>query len=335
MKANLILGLLCFTSACQSQNFQITFHVMDDSGRSVTNAPVNTAYFNDHDTGEEYSTNSSIIKVLETDERGYASLRGSTEMGRVTYGVLNFPGYYVTEPTEYQFKKLVNHVWQPENPTIEIVVRPIINPVPMYFGRLRGLEIPYKDKPIGLDLVKGDWVAPYGKGETADFLVQYETAPEKIVTNWWGDVPRPRPLRDEKLTITFSNDGDGIQSVIVPRKNRSELRLPREAPLAGYSPRLAKHEYDEVTGTDRNNPIVRYHNDRQEDGNYIFRIRTKKDSQGKIVSALYGQIYDDFNRIHGGGVGTDLNFSYRINPEPNSRNLEFDSKRDIVVIKEK
>jgi hypothetical protein len=90
---------------------------------------------------------------------------------------------------------------------------------------------------------------------------------------------------------------------------------------------MVKHDYDEITGKQNENTLVQHHSDFQSDGNYFFRVRTKKDTQGNIVSALYGEIYGDFNAVHGGGIGSTLSFSYHLNPEPNSRNMEFDPKR--------
>jgi hypothetical protein len=55
-----------------------------------------------------------------------------------------------------------------------------------------------------------------------------------------------------------------------------------------------------------------------------FRVRTKKDASGNITNALYGKIYGEF----GGYVDMRktmfrFNFTYYLNPEPNSRNMEF------------
>ena len=54
--------------------------------------------------------------------------------------------------------------------------------------------------------------------------------------------------------------------------------------------------------------------------NYYFRVRTKVDDGGNIVSAYYGKIYGDF-----------MQFSYYLNPTPNSRNVEFDPKRNLMT----
>ncbi len=64
------------------------------------------------------------------------------------------------------------------------------------------------------------------------------------------------------------------------------------------------------TKEDMNNP----------DRNYYFRVRTVVDDRGNIVSAHYGKIYGDF-----------MQFSYYFNPTPNSRNVEFDPKQNLMT----
>ena len=43
------------------------------------------------------------------------------------------------------------------------------------------------------------------------------------------------------------------------------------------------------------------------------------DNQGNIVSAHYGKIYGDF-----------MKFKYYLNPAPNSHDLEFDPKQNLL-----
>jgi hypothetical protein len=59
--------------------------------------------------------------------------------------------------------------------------------------------------------------------------------------------------------------------------------------------------------------------DRDQKRNYFFRIRTVLDEEGNVKSACYGKIYGDF-----------MDFRYYLNPTPNSRNVEFDPKRNLL-----
>jgi hypothetical protein len=50
------------------------------------------------------------------------------------------------------------------------------------------------------------------------------------------------------------------------------------------------------------------------------------DASGNVTSALYGKIYGDFSQ----DIGNDaVRFTYYLNPEPNSRNMEFDPKQNL------
>ncbi|MGA2279235.1 MAG: hypothetical protein ABSG80_02905 [Verrucomicrobiota bacterium] len=109
------------------------------------------------------------------------------------------------------------------------------------------------------------------------------------------------------------------------RRRRSTASLsarlrqePRQAPADGYEPVLIKHECKER--------IQKAYSDYREDRNYFFRVRTKKDAQGNIISVLYGKIYGDFNHAAAGGK---LTFTYYLNPEPNSLDMEFDPSRNL------
>ena len=63
----------------------------------------------------------------------------------------------------------------------------------------------------------------------------------------------------------------------------------------------------------------------EEDANYFFRVRTKKDEAGRIISAVYGKIYGDFSGFEYG----KLTFMYYLNLTPNDRNVEFDPTKNL------
>ena len=161
------------------------------------------------------------------------------------------------------------------------------------------LAVPEVGTEIGFDFTAGDWVAPLGKGKYTDILFRSELE---------------QKTRDDfhmRLFVSFPNKQDGLQSFDAPSGRRgSSLKSSYEAPADGYLSewtqfRLKKPNSPEESNIDLNR-------------NYYFRVRTVLDEQGRIKSANYGKIYGDF-----------MQFRYYFNPEPNSRNVEFDPAKNL------
>lgn len=309
LKTSTVLFALSIFSL-QAHEGRVTFRVVGEDGLPIANAKASIQFTvaDGVGLGSEKAVN---VEGL-TDTNGVCVLTGNGDDGYAGAAVLK-DGYYGSDGYRIEFTNSTLGRWQPWNPTIEVVLQKKGVQVPVYARQVNEIKIPVQGKPVGFDLTAGDWVAPYGKGQTPDFLFIYESKPEPKVP------VREIPPYDVTLTVSFPNDGDGIQPVFVPtRGGHSGLRLPRLAPLVGYESVLTKHESKE-RGEEA-------YSDYREDQNYFFRVRTKKDAQGNITSALYGKIYGDFNHAAAGGK---LSFTYYLNPEPNSRNMEFDLKRNL------
>jgi len=289
---------------------QMTFHVIDDSSNRISGLGfgigswVSTAW-----NIKATETNSFGV----TDGKGNVTLSVLTQNGVMGYGTkYGSTGYYGTHD-DYQFKNTNGGKWQPWNPTLNVVVKPILNPIPMYAQEVclpNGyyMTIPATNTPVGFDLEAGDWVAPYGKGSVSDFIFTMQ------IKTPYGRMTQPY---DVIWTLSFSNKGDGVQSVLVPKNVGSAFRLPRLAPETGYQPTLVQEiSYD---GKQWKKGAV------GEDQNYFFRVRTVQDDQGNIKSALYGKIAGP---IECAQIGRIL-FTYYLNPTPNDQNMEFDPKKNL------
>jgi hypothetical protein len=177
----------------------------------------------------------------------------------------------------------------------------------MYAQAVR-TTIPAKNKAIGYDLEIGDWVAPYGKGSVSDFIFSLN---EKVP---FTKLSQPYDVIN---LLSFSNIGDGIQSLMLTGAVGSSFRLPRFAPANEYQPTLSQQLYS------INNKIS--------DGavsnnqNYFYRVRTVLDGSGNVKSALYGKISGP---IECGAQGY-IQFTYYLNPTPNDRNMEFDPSKNL------
>jgi hypothetical protein len=179
------------------------------------------------------------------------------------------------------------------------MLKKVGKPIPMYAKGIN-THVPALDKPVGFDLMAGDWVAPHGKGVDADILF----------TGHFDK--RADGESDFTLTVNFPKAGDGIQEFSIDRsQGNSGLQSPHEAPTDGYQPQWVQ--------TDNRKPGKPIETNRDSNRNYFFRVRTVLDSNGNVKSALYGKIYGDF-----------MQFRYYLNPTPNSRGVEFDPSKNLL-----
>jgi hypothetical protein len=287
---------------------KVTVKVVDESGMPIEGAMAGVGFAEPRsENGDEGFWKSGL-----TDENGLFTTSRST-IFHISYGAKK-NGYYPTG-LEYDFKgvdgiPMFRH-WQPWNPILTVVLKKKINPKSLYVrdktyhtGIEDYLTLPELGRMIGFDLEKNDWVVPYGLGVHSDFI--FEMRGSKTAYRHF----------DYTLSLTFSNDGDGIVPVSAPPRFGSLLRLPHEAPKSGYQSSLEQR----LART----PEFYIHEEFPEDRNYFFRVRTEKDENGNIVSALYGKIHGNI-RFKGKQIG----FLYYLNPIPNDRNLEFDNTRNL------
>jgi hypothetical protein len=279
---------------------KISVKVVAEDGRPVEGAKIELCFYGG------CLTKDSTIGT--TDKNGSYSAVGSSRDG-ATGGGVEKTGYYKSV-FSHDFFTRSSGMWQPWNKQIKVVLRPIVNPVPMYV-RNRWFDIPVVGKEIGFDLSKFDWVSPYGKGAYPDFVFEVERN------------DRSSDDFDATLTLNFPRKYDGIQVV---KDNRggdfsagSRFRLPRQAPEDGYQKKLVKRISQGAKG---------WHYDKSEDNNYIFRVRSEVDKDGRLKRAMYGKIWGDISFDPRGSNTASIHMLYFLNPDY-TRNLEFDIKRNL------
>jgi hypothetical protein len=310
------LGICCFGEGPSDKTFihavhkgakaMMTFCVIDDEGHPVTEANIETG-FDDPAPGQS-------IYNQKTDTNGSCVVTGNTRGGmwfRITKA-----DFYQTEGNCYFRSKtppyVVDGKWQPWNLANTVVLKPIKNPVAMYVKQVEAV-IPVLDQSVGFDLEKGDWVVPHGTGSSSDFVFKFSFK------------TKPQTYKDDfktQMTLSFSNSKDGILDVTIPVEQFNEhsvLKLPYQAQSNDYR---SAYEW-QSTRINGKSAII------PECGDYIFRVRTKVDDSGKIISALYGKIHGS---IETGGYLQALPrllFTYYLNPTPNDRNIEFDPEKNL------
>lgn len=300
---------------------KLTVNVLDG-----TSAPVEAANVSVYFT---LGVNQPNTKDGMTDEEGMFEVTGST-IKYVGSCYVTKDGYYpsVCNYSERNLKSISGIMgfrrWEPWNPTITVVLKKIKEPIALYMRDL-GSVAAYngvKDDPssfltevnrfIGFDLIESDWVVPYGSGTRSDIEFKLEKDIRSIVDF------------DYQLTMRFPNDGDGIQSYLAAKDNTSVFKVPYHAPLENYRSALIRNLSSNYNKTDKERP----------DQNYFFRIRTEKDEEGNIVSALYGKIEGNI-KIQAASKDNlgRMKFKYYLNPTPNDTNLEYDSEKNLFGTK--
>ena len=306
-KHGFIFLLIILAAVCQADRFgtavtkggkaKISFRILDDEQRPVEKARVQAGFY--------YDPRKQGIITGETDTNGLCAIEGITHMDM--WYSMEKSGYYETEGRclfGQVEPPVINNCWQPWNPTNTVVLKPIKHPVPMYVKSVR-TEIPVENKPVGFDLEKGDWVAPHGNGIHGDILFKL-----------YRDLKSWQDYRSS-LTIAFPNKGDGIQNIYVTHEGGPKLAMPYSASQDGYTTNLF---FEESNGN---------YQEEREDQNYVFRVRTVLDENGKVVSALYGKIHGNILFDVRGSETASLLFTYYLNPTSNDRNIEFDPEKNL------
>jgi len=276
-----------------------TIQVVDDDGNPVPDADVQISYM---------VPGGQWIKG-KSDGKGRFSAEGLS-FGEMRYTIRK-EGYYKSS-AQMRFELhdgilVKDGKWQPWNPEVQVVLRPIVNPIPMYAKQVE-IFIPVRDQPVGYDLIISDWVDPYGKGMVKDFVF---TVVHRRVANW-SDY-------DGEISLTFQSSHDGVQLRGECMAGGSSFPWKHHAPDSNYQ----NHWRMRVGYT----PDKGYYEENDSGVSY-FRVRSRTNASGEVVS-LYGKIPGPFEiDVRETETGW-LRFTYYLNPTPNDRNMEFDPSRNL------
>lgn len=268
-----------------------------------------------------------------TDKEGLCWLKGETNNGDVGFHVRNPPvGYYPNNGIGYQFaqKPLLPLMhWRPTDLVITAVLCKVERPIPLFVKRATFLpgvdEIARNGDKVLYDLIKGDCLPPFGKGEVPD--IEFTVLPQEAMEAG-KNVFYTQERKKNIVRMSFVGDIDNGLVVTRPRGD-AYLRV-RSAPLSGYGKDFLFSEWyaynlEQKEGHDQSRC-------------FSFRIRVKRNLQGEIESAIYGKIYGDARFLYrGDDYAADrwsrkvdgLSFLYYLNPTPNDRNLEWDRKNNL------
>lgn len=289
----------------------VIFRVVDECNIPVTNASFFACSLSNH-KGEGY-----------TDANGVFSYHARAIYDEM-YCKVGKIGYYVTAGNVWNASK-----WGdvPTN-TLAVVMKRIINPVPMVRRKVR-LLFPVLGEPIGFDFAIGNWITPYGGGKTADVWI---TGIRNI---------RTTGTTDRQATMVTSNALDGFTPFPVVRntdliKSRSDLPPPHLAPTSDFTNSLSVY-YRFVAGSGKS-----LESNIAEPREFIFRVRSQTNLSGEMAHANVGWFcFDESIKLVGAGISAAerldnskavivaekekkmwIAFEYYYNPNPLSRSLE-------------
>jgi len=304
----------------------LTIRLVDQDGSPIPEMPVRLSTYSHTAPGAEWGQDVWEGTTKISDTNGIAAFVVRSKLDEVTYSVYPKPaGYYDDYGGEYCFEREASGRWLPWNPTVELVLKRIKDPVPMYVRRVGWryfAKLPALEKPVGFDLMKSDWVKPYGEGEVPDFIFWLKVDHIPNPPGWDEKRDGVYHLYRTNFRLSFTNEGDGIQPFYVKLRTGSVLKSPPIAPADGYEPQYVRH-------SSRTSPTEVDRTPTPEDQNFLFRVRSEM-SDGRVVRACYGKIYGNIEYSLEGGV----QFLYYLNPDPTSRSLEFDTKRNLYTPKE-
>lgn len=175
-------------------------------------------------------------------------------------------------------------------------------PIPMYYADSLRIRLPSDRGAWGFDLQKADWVAPYGIGENADFVFEFNLRKDGEIMSVIGAI------------VFAENDGLYERAMTASKTFHSTYSADPNAKYANRREFFESNESDNVR-----QPIL------EEKKYVVMRTRTRVDSEGNVIHANYSQIYGPI-RIKNMELFIPAIF---FNPNPNDVNLEFDFKNNL------
>ena len=236
--------IFCGIFSAHAQQARLTASIVDfDTGLPISNIVVRASFDTNIKAGWGWGAGKPNHVFGMTDTNGVCVFDGDGDGGTAGISVSYTPVYYGSS-CGVTFTNVTLGItgrrWLPWNPTLELRLHKVGDPIPLYakhFGAFAPyVKIPEFGKPVGFDLLKADWVEPYGKGEQPDFVFT-------INVKMGGKTKSGYNIHDSSLYLGFSNEGDGIQSVYA--SPQPGVRLLREAPEQGYETNLVRRAYNQ------------------------------------------------------------------------------------------
>ena len=265
-----------------------------------------------------------------TDFQGRCRLKGETDCGNVSCFLESGPSshYWRHRCGGYDFKsKNLFGVWQPENVVVTIKLQRVEHPIPLFVKSVLGHDkevFPKGKNELLFDCFEGDWLPPVGNGKVAD--IKFTRIPTQTLGMGENYGLKAEAYRDS-MAVEFLGKDNGLVEVKTSPSCRLKIRTaPEEGYVPGYLCWKGRNlKLEQETNYDENRC-------------FCFRIRARRDENGRIVDAYYGKIYRDisFDFCTNPLVPVaSAHFFYYLNPKSLDRNLEWDRKTNLCLDQER
>ena len=278
----------------------------------------------------------------ETNGKGMYAAIGRTNCGEAVFRLHKNLGFYDTPRVKVPFDRAggkpvpLFQWWKPDNQVVTVRLQRVEHPIPLCVKRV---ELRDYERGIGgfdgtnsvlrFDLMKGDWLPPYGKGEVADMRINSELKITDRERKFRYATKRVEDVLfyDLAHNIMFGNDDDFVQPFTADRTAGIKVRAAEDENFANVINRVRGMRKKIARNGNWN---CEYFSDSVPDRCYTFRIRTRRNDKGELVEAYYGKIYGDFEFEGDDKKGLiGVKFLYYLNPKSLDRNLEWDMKTNL------
>ena len=307
MKVLMLFVIVLPLAGCsESVVFKINVH--DEEGKPVTNAVVNIKTLK-RLVGVNVKPNDYRWIKASSDTNGVVTVKFDLVSTNFRYW-LTADGYYSLPFHEVGYRMKKDHLIYVELAEHEkeesIILRKVSNPIPMFgYGSPSwlGEKLPIHGE-YGFDMMAGDFIAPYGKGNVPDFFIR------KNYDN---------KSRDGKSALFFKGKGNGAYKI--KAFTDSEFRSCYVADTNAAFKTEFRHEYIKEDKEFCWREVC----DVNEDECLVLRTRCRYDEKGNLVSCHYSKIYGKIE------IRSYFQFrGYAFNSMPNDPNLEFDVKQNLL-----
>ena len=341
MKKRLVALSVCLASVGAFADIaKVRVVVIDEKTQAPVEGATVKAWFQWNIGWKAWSEPTPIVTDTKiTDGKGFCRLEGKTNVGEVGIAAQMIPGkYYSGSGNGFEFKrKDVFGVWQPDNLVATIRLQRVEHPIPLFVKRVELRDgrngiggFDGTNSVLRFDLMKGEWLPPYGNGEVSDIEIG-----SSVKITGTGKYRKAYPefgwtsMNFYELVSRISvSDADRIMTFVGEPNAGLKIRIAHED-LLGCSVTRSRGERQvfEKNGKDWHTENF---NDRDPNRCYTFRIRSRRNDEGKLVEAYYGKIYGDFEFEGDDKKGLiGVKFLYYLNPTSLDRNLEWDMKNNL------